>query len=144
MEVIETADKYVDMLKGCRENPSPFFVVDGEKIIKNWSDVLKEHAFSKPYAKNEKFKIQSYDHFVYNVDGTINVTFSEDHLKHQTFKVWKVNFIISLCEQQISNICKVGLTEEKLKDLKSLLKFLTIHAQKLYDDSYAKGWQKLK
>lgn len=83
-------------------------------------------------AKN-KFKIQSYDNFLFTQDGKVEVRFRTDNLKKETFQIWNIIFDTSVIINQISKVSPVGLSPDKLADIKSLVKYVSKEAQQWYN-----------
>lgn len=136
-ENIETPLDYVKMMKSCRQNPQPFLVIDGTDLIKDSSSAFNEHAFQKPYKPSQNFLIQSYDKLEYNPDGYIKITYIDDHSVQEIFSVWKDNFDVRSVLKNIKNIVPVGLNASKVKDLKSFFEFISIDAQRWYENVLA-------
>ncbi|KYN09437.1 hypothetical protein ALC57_18456 [Trachymyrmex cornetzi] len=47
-ETVYTVDDYLSMLRTCRKYPTPFHVVDGSNLVKDWSSTLATYTHRMP------------------------------------------------------------------------------------------------
>ena len=74
LENVFTVNGYIEMFMSCRKNPSPFNVIEGVNLVKDWNSVLETFTSRRvPYAKKRKFSLQKYVRLNYLSDGLIEI-----------------------------------------------------------------------
>lgn len=137
-ENVYTVDTYLEMLRACRQYPSPFNVTEGSSLIRDWSSVLQNYTRRVPYSKKSKFTLQKYVSLSYSNNGEIECsqTYCKDGKTKfvslsEKFSQKKLHNVIT----KLQCIDSPGMKTEKVKDLKSLMKFIPEDAQKWFNDS---------
>lgn len=125
VETIQTVDEYIDIIKESRTSPEPFEVVNAAPLMKDWTKALNVFFMKKPKLRGMSFKIQKQVQMQYGEkEGVIcsSTTYSPLFLKYDFVKKGqKLQNNLNL-EKAIHGSIK----PEKLKDVKSLAKYLDI------------------
>lgn len=128
---IETVHTYLEIFKKSRINPSPFNIIDGTLLLKNWSKLLQEVSYQKLTSKGKPFKIQMYVRFLYK-DG--NVMTSPTYTPvWAPFRVIRGNGITQ--EVECHEEKEAQLKPRKINDLKYLQRYLSIDGQNWFNEN---------
>lgn len=130
VETIETAEEYVQLLKEARPN-QPFEVIHVVNILKNWKNMLAPFMQEYPTTMKEKWAIQKYCIIQYNTSGNVQVS--------QTYQKVFTPFVIIIRGSSFDNMDslemdKVELKAAKVKDLRSLMKFVSPNGKQWFEN----------
>lgn len=120
-EKICTPEAYLKLFKRYRQNPIPFEIIDGSRLIKNWNQALNPFFKAQPTSKHDKFQTQKdvrihYSHVgILSVSKTFNAIF-------EPFQYWQNKQPTTF---EFTDLQKPIIKQAKINDLKSLMEFLS-------------------
>lgn len=130
VETIETAEDYINIIKRAR-NP-PFTIVDNSQIeIKDFEAFLK-----KKIKIPEEIKISKAVKIDYYPNGSVNVYYSY-HENPVSFST-DITTTLEEMKTQSGPTSPVGISSEKIEDVKSLLCYLTPKGKRFFSDIFSK------
>lgn len=133
-EVIETADEYCEMIENCRK--SPFIVIKQHECkILDFELQLKENC---PIPKD--LKISKAVKIVYYPNGQVNLFEKYDN-HHAEYLIRSDMTFAELLNNSLPVEC-VGITAEKIKDVKSLLRYVSEKHKTYYTSMFGHVKQK--
>ena len=128
LESIETADEYIKLIKNSRD--PPFTMVQcGHNILNDY-----EKSFKKTVPHPKSMKISQVYVIHYLPDGNVDIFENYTETNASTFKI---KTKVKLAELERNPPPIVGITEAKMKDVKSLLKYLTAKGQTFFNEYFA-------
>lgn len=128
-EVIGTAKPWLEAMVHARQNPSPFQVIMDRNLIKKWDESLEPLFIDiQKSAKILNFTIMKYVMIKYKTDGSILC--SNSFIPTYTpFKFLKNLDKTTLKELQPNSVPFPEVSQAKIKDVRSLMKYLPIEDQ---------------
>lgn len=129
IQTIETVDTYVKVLAEARSSPFPYEVIHGASLLKNWYSMLSPFMLKKPITKKSTWAIQKYPVIKYK-HGIIQafISYMDICIPFKVIKK-KTNF-----EELNSDVPEVRVKENKLKDLKVLMDFLSLDGKEWFQE----------
>lgn len=128
-EVIGTAKPWLEAIVLSRQNPRPFEMIMDRDLIKNWDESLDPFFNNiKKSARNLKFTIMKYVIIKYNPYGSILCSKSFEPM-YLPFKFIKNYDKMTLSRVQLTTVPFPEISEAKIRDVRSLMKFLPIEDQ---------------
>ena len=128
LERIETAEEYIKLIRNSRD--PPFNMVQcGHNILNDYGE-----SFKKTVLHPKSMKISQAYVIHYLPNGSVEIFEDYTGTNVSTFKI-KTKVKLAQLERNPPPI--VGITEAKLNDLKSLLKYLTPKGQAFFNEYFA-------
>lgn len=129
IEIIETVPEYIKILQEARKKPTPFETIHFTDF-RTWNTALQTLCHPVPKTKSAYFKIQKYRVMTYTTTGVTNASAT-------FFPLFTPFSIIKAGNEQpqLENEPEPSLSNKKIADLESLMKYLSRKGRKWFNDN---------